>query len=94
MVVDEGEFPAPNVYVDFYTVSGNVVTYVDSAVTNATGDYLSPNLPEATYVMQAYGDPLYSNVWYPDAAEPAGATTISLLAYEDIEDIDFQVQEQ
>jgi len=94
LVVDEGEFPAPNVYVDFYTVSGNVVTYVDSAVTNATGDYLSPNLPEATYVMQAYGDPLYSNVWYPDAAEPAGATTISLLAYEDIEDIDFQVQEQ
>ncbi len=94
LLVDEGEFPAPNVYVDFYTVSGDVVTYVDSAVTNAIGDYLSPNLPEATYVVQAYGDPLYSNVWYPDAAEPAGATTISLLAYEDIEDIDFQVQGQ
>ncbi|MDP6449442.1 MAG: carboxypeptidase regulatory-like domain-containing protein [Lentisphaeria bacterium] len=94
LVVDEGEFPAPNVYVDFYTISDDDVTYVDSAVTNATGDYLSPNLPEASYVVQAYGDPLYSNVWYPDAAEPAGATTISLLAYEDIEDIDFQVQEQ
>ncbi len=94
LVVDEGEFPAPNVYVDFYTISGNEVTYVDSAVTNATGDYLSPNLPEASYVVQVYGDPLYSNVWYPDAAEPTGATTISLLAYEDIEDIDFQVQQQ
>ena len=94
LVVDEGEFPAPNVYVDFYTISGNEVTYVDSAVTNATGDYLSPNLPEASYIVQVYGDPLYSNVWYPDAAEPAGATTISLLAYEDIEDIDFQVQGQ
>jgi hypothetical protein len=90
-VLDNSGLGITDIFVDFYTKSGATFTYIDSDVTDANGNYLSPLLSSGTYYVQAYGAPSYSILWYPGTAVDSEAVGVPVAIFQDTPSIDIQL---
>lgn len=78
-----------DVYVDIYETDGT--TYVDSTVTSSDGSYSTPQLAPGSYLVLAYGDPVYANLWYPGTTNAGQATPISVIQGQNVPTINVQL---
>jgi hypothetical protein len=90
-IIDNSGLGISDIFVDFYTKSGSTFTYIDSDVTDANGNYLSPLLSSGTYYVQAYGAPSYNILWYPGTVAESAAVAVPVAIFQDTPGIDIQL---
>ncbi len=88
-ITDSSAVPLSGIYVDIYETDGT--TYVTSALTGADGTYTTPELGAGDYFVLAYGDPSYTNLWYPGTSNPTSATTVGVVAGQDTPNINIAI---